>query len=74
MFKTKCRPAVDDGNSPVNADNSLYVQNVCKIAEIKAILISKDTSSTVADSSKHSTTESSRNRNARCLFTLPIRL
>ena len=57
MFETKCRPAVDDGNLPVNADNPLHSEPFAKLLKYK------DTSSTctVADSSTCSAMESSRN-------------
>ena len=50
MFETKCRPAVDDGNLPVNADNPLRSEPFAKLLKYK------DTSSTctVADSSTRS--------------------
>ena len=63
----KCRPAVNDGNLPVNADNPLC-------SELFAKLLKQDTSSAVADSSTCSTMESSRNQSATRLFTLHIRL
>ena len=64
MFKTKCRPAVDDGKL-------LTVQGrLQSFAEIKA----PSSKCTVADSSMRSAMESSRNQSATCLFTLHIRL
>ena len=36
MFKTKCRPAVDDGNVPVNADNPLRSEFILKESKMCA--------------------------------------